>query len=319
MKNKKITAVRTATVLTAISLLITLVSCENTDEQAGVSSGETVSASAVEITLEGDTVSCADPSVYIGEDSLTITTHGTYVISGTWNNGQIRVECVDAGELNLVLDNAHITNDDQACIVFGKAQRAILTLADGSVNTLTDGAVYSFENPTDDEPDAPLFSKEDLVITGNGSLSVDGNYKNGIVSKDGLRIEGGTIEVSSVDHGIKGKDYLIINGGNVMVESVGDGIKTTNEESDLVGYIEINGGTVNLYVDDEAVQAMTNLTVNGGELNIDSTNNGIRCGSNLVINGGTVNIDAEDNTIEAKEVTISDNAAVTVLGFPYKG
>lgn len=325
MKNKKIAAL-----LTAFLLASTLFSCETApsgDEGQGtgtnVSENEPaktpVSSNSVAIRLEGDTVSCDDPSVYIADDVLTITSHGTYVVSGTWNNGQIRVECIDAGELNLVLDNASITNDDQACIVFWRAQRAILTLAEGSVNTLTDGKNYAFDNPIDDEPDAPLFSKEDLTITGTGSLTVDGNYKNGIVSKDGLKIENGTIEVSSAEHGIKGKDYLVINGGSVTVESLGDGIKTTNEESPLVGYIEINGGTVNIYSDDEAVQAVTDLTVNGGTVNIDSTNNGIRCGNNLVINGGTVNIDAEDNTIEAKDVTVSDTAAVTVLGFPYKG
>lgn len=324
MNNKRIAAVITALLFSA-----SLFSCGNnqqnpqgnsvTGESSVVSSGQPIPSSAVEIKLEGDTVSCDDASVYIADDYLTITSHGTYVVSGTWNNGQIRVECVDAGELNLVLNNAHITNDDQACIVFWKAQRAILTLADGSVNSLTDGRIYTFDNPTDDEPDAPLFSKEDLIICGNGALTVDGNYKNGIVSKDGIKIESGVIDVTAEEHGIKGKDYLVVNGGEITVEAIGDGIKSTNEESSLVGYIEINGGVVNLLSDDEAVQTVTDLTVNGGVLNIDSTNNGVRCGGNFVVNGGTVNIEAEDNTIEAADVIISDGASVTVLGYPYKG
>lgn len=321
MINKKIAAF-----LTALLLLPSLFSCDNTSigtdgpgEESKSAVGEKESPYAVEIKLEGDTVSCSDPSVYIAEDYLTITAHGTYVVSGTWNNGQIRVECVDGGELNLVLDNAHISNDDQACIVFWRAQRSILTLAEGSVNSLTDGSVYVFDNPMDDEPDAPLFSKEDLIIRGKGTLSVDGNYKNGIVSKDGLKIEDGVIEVTSEEHGIKGKDYLVINGGSISVEALGDGIKSTNTEDPLTGYIEINGGTVHIISDDEAIQAVTTLTVNGGELGIDSTNNGIRCGGNLVINGGTVNVEAEDNTLDAKDIIISDNASVTVLGFPYKG
>lgn len=321
MKNKKI-----AVLMSALLVLPSLFACQNTPgghegtPGTDVSTGKTpVSSSAVQIKLDGDTVSCEDPSVYVADDGLTITKHGTYVVSGTWNNGQIRVECIDAGELNLVLDNAHITNDDQACIVFWKSQRAVLTLADGSVNSLTDGVRYTFDNPMDDEPDAPLFSKEDLIIKGNGALSVDGNYKNGIVSKDGLKIEGGIIEVTAADHGIKGKDYLVINGGEITVEAIGDGIKSTNEESALVGYIEINGGKVNIHSDDEAVQAVTNLTVNGGELNVDSTNNGIRCGGNMVFNGGAANVDAEDNTLQATEITVSESASVTVLGFPYKG
>ncbi len=311
--------------LAATLAVLALCSCEGAPGGADTADGETnkaeqpLPASSVEIRLNGDTVSCADPSVYVEEGRVTITTHGTYVVSGTWNDGQILVECIDAGKLNLVLKQAEITNDDQACIVFKKAQTAVLTLADGTVNKLTDGERYTFENPTDDEPDAALYSKEDLLITGGGTLLVDGNYKNGITGKDGLKIESGTIDVSAADHGIKGKDWVVINGGTVTVEALGDGIKSTNEASELVGYIELNGGTVTVYSDDEAISAITTVTVNGGTVQIESTNNGIRTGGRLIVNGGAVNVDAEDNTIEASDVVIAEGAVLTVLGFPYRG
>lgn len=302
-----------AIALAALLLLPTLGSC------SGDGTVTTVPKNSVEILLNGDTVTCADPSVYIADDKVTITAHGTYIISGTWNDGQIYVECVDAGEINLILNNANITNDDQACIFIKKAQTATITLQEGSVNTLTDGVAYTFDNPSDDEPDAALFSKEDLVITGTGTLVIDANYMNGIVSKDGLKIENGTYEITAANHGIKGKDYLVINNGVLDIEAAGDGIKSTNIDSELVGYIEINGGTVNIHSDDEAVQAITKVTVNGGTVNVESTNNGIRCDYALIFNGGTVNVDAEDNSIEASSVTVGDNASVTVNGIPYKG
>lgn len=301
--------------LAALFLLPILASCNGGETE----NGTTVPKNSVEILLNGDTVTCADPSVYIADDKVTITAHGTYVISGTWNDGQIYVECIDAGEINLILNNANITNDDQACIFIKKAQTATITLQEGSVNTLTDGVTYTFDNPSDDEPDAALFSKEDLVITGTGKLVIDANYMNGIVSKDGLKIENGTYEISAANHGIKGKDYLIINNGVLDIEAAGDGIKSTNIDSELVGYIEINGGTVNIHSDDEAVQAITKVTVNGGTVNVESTNNGIRCDYALIFNGGTVNVNAEDNSIEASSVTVGDNATVTVNGIPYKG
>jgi len=302
-----------AAALSALLILPSLVSCSNDDNET------VIPKNSVAISLNGDTVTCDDSSVYITDDKVTITTHGTYVISGTWNDGQIYVECVDAGELTLILDNAAITNDDQACIFIKKAQTAVLTLADGSVNTLTDGMTYTYDNPSDDEPDAALFSKEDLVINGSGKLTVDGNYLNGIVSKDGLKIENGDITVSAANHGIKGKDYLVINGGTINVDAAGDGIKSTNDKSEAVGYIEINGGTINLQSDDEAVQAVSKITVNGGTLNVNSTNNGIRCAANIVFNGGAVSIDAEDNSIEGSKVTVNENANVTINGIPYKG
>lgn len=297
------------TILAAFTVLLLLLpSC--------ASEGNT--GKVTQIRLEGDAVACDDPSVYITEDRVTITSHGTYEITGTWNNGQIYAECVDAGELNLILNNATITNDDQACLFIRTAQTATLYLEEGTVNTLTDGASYTFDNPTDDEPDAALFSKEDLVITGTGTLIVDGNYKNGIVSKDGLRIDSGFYEITAAEHGVKGKDYLIINGGELTVEAGGDGIKSTNENTSLVGYIEVNGGVVNLYSDDEAVQAINSVTVNGGELHINGTNNGIRSGAGVAFNGGTVTIDVEDNAIEAPNgVTVGESASVTINGIPF--
>ncbi len=286
---------------------------------SGETDPEETPINAIAINLNGDTVSCEDPSVYITDDKVTITAHGTYVISGTWNDGQIYVECVDAGETNLILDNANITNDDQACIFIRKSQLATITLKDGTVNTLTDGTSYTYDNPSDDEPDSVIFSKEDLIMTGGGKLIVDANYLNGIVSKDGLKIEDGEYVISAANDGMKGKDYLMINGGTLDIDAAGDGIKSTNIDSELVGYVEINGGTVNIKSDDEAIQAVTKVTVNGGTVNIDSTNNGIRSDYTIAFNGGTVTVNAEDNSIEASDVKVADEASVTINGIPYKG
>lgn len=306
-----------ALALASLLLLPLCAACENAGDAE--EQGSQIPSNAVEILLNGDSVTCEDSSVYIADDKLTITSFGTYAISGEWNNGQICVECADAGEVNLILNNATITNQNQACIFIKKAQSATITLQDGSVNTLTDGALYTFDNPTDDEPDAALFSKEDLILTGTGTLIVEGNYMNGIVGKDGLTIESGVYEVSSVEHGIKGKDYLVVNGGEITVDAEGDGLKSTNSKEAQLGYVEINGGVVNVHSDDEAIQAVTKITVNGGELNVDSTNNGLRSDDALIFNGGVVSIDAEDDALDAPSITVADGASVTVNGVPYQG
>ena len=72
------------------------------------------------------------------------------------------------------------------------------------------------------------YSKDDLTISGNGTLTVNGNYNNGIVSKDDLKITGGNITVTAVNNGIKGKDSVRIKDGNIKVTAGGDGIKTDN-------------------------------------------------------------------------------------------
>ena len=69
---KKIKALALA-VLMAASVLT---AC-GTDE-AGTASGETVSLkNSTEIVLNGDTATCDNPSVYITEDRISITSHGT--------------------------------------------------------------------------------------------------------------------------------------------------------------------------------------------------------------------------------------------------
>lgn len=274
---------------------------------------------SVEIALNGDTAACESQSVYITDDKISITQAGTYVLTGTLNDGQIYVDCVDAGEVILVLNNASITNDDGACIFIKKAQSAEVNMMEGTTNTLTDGTSYVFDNPEADEPNAALFSKEDLVINGNGTLEVNGNYMNGIVSKDALIIDSGNVVVKAAHHGIKGKDYLLINGGNIDVNAVGDGLKSTNADSELVGYVEIAGGDVKIYSEDEAIQAVSRITIKGGTTSITSTNNGVKCENVIDFTGGTVVIDAQDNALDAVDIVVEDEASVTINGNPYKG
>ena len=277
-------------------------------------------AAAKTITLNGDTATSDSPSVTVNENgNIIINSHGTYVISGTLNDGMIEVNSVDAGVVELILENANITNNDGACIAFIKASEAVLTLKDGSVNTLTDGAKYAFPTPDADEPNAALYSKEDLTIQGTGSLTIDANYETAINSKDGLRITGGTFDITSDGHGIKGKDYLMISDGTFKINTIGDGIKSTNYESELVGYVDINGGTIEIYSEDEAVQAISAVNFNGGSLTINSMNNGVKCSGTINFNGGTLVLDAQDNALDAAEITLNPAANVTINGVPYKG
>ena len=217
MKMKKTLALFLAGLTVAASALLT--SCSSSEPEDQTTAGAVLEKKATEIILSGSTASCDSSHVYMGEDGkISIQGAGTYLVSGTLDDGQIYVDCVDAGIVTLILKDANITNNDGACIYIKKTQEAVITLYEGTTNTLTDGTVYKFDNPEDNEPDAALFSKEDLIINGTGTLVVDGNYSNGIVSKDGLKIESGVIQVDAARHGIKGKDYLVIDGGTVTID-----------------------------------------------------------------------------------------------------
>lgn len=296
-------------ILCVASVLLALTSC-------GAESG----AGKTLITLSAEGIQCESPAVSINDDGcVTITSAGVYELTGELN-GQIYVNCADAGELTLVLNNVDIFNEDGACIVIMKAQTARVTLAKDSVNTLRDGGVYTFPSPEETEPDAALYSKEDLVIDGEGELIIETKYGSGIVSKDGLIIESGLYTINSANHGIKGKDYLKINGGDFTIVAVGDGLKSNNPgevTAGLVGYVEINGGNITIDSADEGIQAAAYFTMHGGKLTLNSENNGIKCADEIEFTGGEAEINVAGETFIGYDVFVSEDASVTVNGVPY--
>ncbi len=101
------------------------------------------------------------------------------------------------------------------------ADEVTVSLADGSTSTLADTTSYA----DDDEAPARCSARRTSRSPAR-ALSVAGNGNDGIVSKDGLLIESGTITVTSVDDGIRGKDYVVVDGGDVTVDAAGDAIKS---------------------------------------------------------------------------------------------
>ena len=127
-------------------------------------------------------------------------------------------------------------------------------LRTGTSNVVTDGQTYNLpEGET--EPDAAVFSNDDLVFEGTGSLTVNGNFNNGIASSDDIDINGGNITVTAVNNGIKGKDSVVIVNGTVTVNAGGDGIQSDNDEDPEKGYVTIAGGTLDVTAASDGIQA----------------------------------------------------------------
>jgi len=279
---------RISALLLTVLMLLPMTSC---------SSEEQLASKAVDIFLEGPTATSEGDGVHIEGGQITISSHGIYRISGTLAEGQILVDCADAGEVWLLLDEANITCSTGACIYVKQADLTHISLEKDTVNTLTDGVGYIFD-PGDDEPDGTLFARDDLVLQGEGSLVIDANFKNAIAAKDDLTIAGGTYDIVSVGHGIKGKDSLTITGGVISVDAEGDGLKSTNAEGGSKGVINISGGVVDVFAGDEGMQAISDITISGGVVHVDSQNNGLRSGTALNLTGGELNINAEDTPID---------------------
>ncbi len=226
---------------------------------------------ATSIKLNGNSASFdGNGGVVIEGTTISIQTSGVYEINGKLNDGQIIVNAEDEGTVRLILNGAEINSSTNAPIFVEKAEKTIVSLEDGTENILSDGEKYVFENSDDDEPNAALFSKDNLTINGDGTLIVKGNYNNGITSKDELKITGGTIQIEAADDGLMGRDLVAVKDGNISITAGGDGIKSTNDKDTSKALIAIEDGKFNIEAANDGIQAETSLLIADGEFHITS-------------------------------------------------
>ena len=258
-------------------------------------------------------------------ESLTITNPGIYILSGKIT-GSVTINTSDY--VKLILNGVEITNNDGPAIMIENSKKTYIELNENTTNILTDNG--------NSENDGVIYSKDDLVITGTGTLEITANNQDGIVSKDSLVIENGNINITSIDDGIRGKDFVTILNGNINISSTGDGIKATNEKDTSLGYILIENGNITINSKQDGIQAATNIKILDGTFKI-TTGNGstttsknssawgkinnstdtvskkaIKAGNDIIINGCTFEIDSEDDSIHSNN-NIEINAGTYTL------
>lgn len=223
---------------------------------------------ATSITLSDTTATVQGSGATVKDSTVTISAAGTYVLRGTLTNGQIQVNAGKEDLVRLVLDGASLSSSTSAPIYSMQAGKTVIVLAEGSKNTITDAAKDPLESADTEESNAAIFSKGDMTINGTGSLTVTGNYENGIGSKDTLKIVSGSIDVTAANDGIKGRDAVAIKDGTITVKSKGDAIRSNNDEDTAKGWVAIEGGNFSITSEQDAVQAETVLQVTGGTFQI---------------------------------------------------
>lgn len=258
---------------------------------------------ACAITLNGTDVTIGGNGASGKGSDVTISQPGTYVVSGTASDLRLVVDCAASGTVRIVLNNASVTSGTSCPLYIKNCEKTIVTLADGSSNTLTDAASYTYDDTEKEEPSACVFSKDDLYFNGTGTLTVNANFNDGIQSKDDLVILGGNINVTSADDGLIGKDLVLIGGGTVTLVTEGDGIKSTNDESDEVGIVAVEDGTLNITAGGGSKNSSAGSDGWGkwGSASADDTGSakGIKAASALVFTGGTVTVDSSDDALHS--------------------
>ena len=209
-----------------------------------------------DLEQEADLTDAIYMTVESGED-ITITQEGVYVISGTATDSTIIVEAEDTAKVQIVLDGVSITNTDSPAIYVKSADKIFVTTTD-STNTLKVTGTFTADGDTN--TDAVIFSKEDLVLNGVGTLTIQ-STDNGISCKDDLKITGGTYNITSGNDAIEANDSIRVYDGNFNIDSGKDGLQAENEDDDTVGYIYITGGTFDIDADSDGIQATSVLMV----------------------------------------------------------
>lgn len=218
------------------------------------------------IQLNGSSVSCNDKDVLIDGTTVTITNKGTYILSGTLENGMIIVNAEETDKPQLVLNGVTITSAESASLYVLNADKVFVTLADGTSNTLANGGTFTAID--DNNIDGAVFSKQDLTFNGNGSLTVTSPADHGIVCKDDLVFTGGTYTITCAGHGFDANDSVRITNATITIDAGKDGIHTENSDDTTKGFFYMLNGTLSIEAEGDGVSAEAYAKICDGTIGI---------------------------------------------------
>ena len=282
-----------------------------------------VSAETADDLFSSKDLTLADPSeavdIVLTEDGVDITEPGVYRLSGQVADGSIRVAPATEGDVWLLLDGVSVHNESGAALTSDGCDKLLLTLAEGSVNSLTQGSAA----PAEEDNDAAIYVRDDLTINGTGALTIESAYLDGINCRDSLRIVSGDITVNAVDDGLVGKDEVTIGGGTITITAqTGDGIKATNDEDADRGFVAIAGGTLTITTGEGSASVSQTASDGWGsrggweqEAEEDTpSQKGVKAETTLTVSGGVLSIDSVDDALHAVDVAISGGEMTLATG-----
>lgn len=291
----------------------------------------TANATLVTLTDSSATAKGKYTGYEIDGTDVSITAAGTYVFSGDCDNGSITVKKGVTG-VTIVLNGLTLTNDDSAAITLNKTAEASLIAAAGTTNTVADT-----EGSSDENAAVKVKSGAALAIGGTGTLTVDGNAKNGIkgAADAVITVAEVKLNINAADDGLSCDDELNITGGTLSITAGGDAVKaspdtgdTENPDTTSLGNVTISGGTLTLNATEDGIQADGDLTISGGTFHVKTNGGhttaltddsasckGFKAGKTLTVTGGTLTVDSADDALHAgTDVTISGGTLTLATG-----
>ncbi|MCQ2055064.1 MAG: carbohydrate-binding domain-containing protein [Fibrobacter sp.] len=304
------------------------------DDDNDLDDARTLTGAEILLKLSGTTATVENNNgcVTVAEKSATITCPGAYYVTGESSDFQVVVNTPAAeGEENtgIYLHNATLKSQN-APILVKNAKKTVLHLVKGTTNVVEDGNgnhLYEKVNGTQDTAKAAIYARDDMNIKGAGTLTVKGNFNNGIQCSNDLKIKNGNITVEAKENGIKGKGSLEISGGTLNITAkAGDGLESDECEEapdgscakivENKGFVEISGGNITIKAGDDGIQAANYVLVSdsteASTIKITSTGKGLMADKVIYVNGGTINVEAEDDGMHTHFQVYMNAGNVTV-------
>lgn len=250
-------------------------------------------------------------NVSVSGNVITISSGGTYILTGKLDDGRIVVNAKSDDKVRLVLKGVEISSTRGNPILVENAKKTIITLASDTKNKLELKGEFNKE----ENKDSVIFSKSDLSFNGTGILNLFSPYGRGIVSQDKVVFVDGKYAMDTSGNTVSAKNSVAIADGKYDIKSgeKGSGLKTTG--SDNKGSVYIANGNFNISAGKDGINSNSKVTINNGNIKIKSGDNGIES-ENIDIRGGNTQVVSKDDGIFAsgKKDTKPDSLHIQISG-----
>ena len=220
--------------------------------------------------------------VTVSEDKGYVTVNSTvkditYILSG---EGQGQLTIYGTNRHQLILNNLTLTCSDGPAIN-NQCKKSCFVVLEGT-NSLTDGSSYA---SSDEDRKAAFFSEGQMIFSGGGSLTVNGNYKHAIASDDYIQFAAstGVLTLTAENDGIHANDGIYFDGGGFNITAGNDGVQCDS-------IIVVNKGVLFIIATDKGIVDSLGITINGGTIRVSSAYKCIKTKADLVINGGDIEV-----------------------------
>ena len=275
-------------------------------------------------TDNGITVTEGDSTNYkIEGTQLTINGEGSYLVTGSCSDGQIKVK-KGVENFTLTLSELTLSGGTSAPLVCNKNTEGVIAV-EGTV-TLSDTVMnsedyliktYGYEEDSeelDDTENAVIKLKDGskITMTGDGTLNINASAKNGIKSGATMDENG---DETAADPGSEYYAYLCIDGPTINIDAdnvydPGDG-DTYGDGINAESYLSVSTGTLNVNAGDDGIHCDYTLDIGKGaasdselSINIDDSEEGIE-GAVINIYNGNIDVSSNDDAINAANSDLS--------------